>query len=143
MGYVVLADTSQHFCCTSTRLLIKSISLGHYVLSKTIWRLVNNFRRMSYLLGFFVLMVSSTETLAGDDLNAYFSQNGIKGDVRFIDDRNTDSSLTIRVDLKTLMDAETGLYNWAVYDLPVEYTKPIACDQQYLGEKILDLTQTF
>lgn len=33
------------------------------------------------------------------------------------------------------MDTEQGLYNWAVYDLPVEYTKPIMCDPNYLGEK--------
>lgn len=93
-----------------------------------------------------VLLILATDVLAGQDLFAHYSQNGIRGDVQFISNNEGarfNSSFTIRVDLRTLMDTEQGLYNWAMYDLPVEYTKPIMCDPNYLGEKILDMTQSF
>lgn len=80
----------------------------------------------------------STEVLATQDLFAHFSQNGIRGDVQFISNNEggqISPSFTIKVNLRTLMDTEQGIYNWAVYDLPVEYTKPIKCDPNYLGEK--------
>ncbi len=73
---------------------------------------------------------------------AFFSQHGVKGFIQIthhfqeIGPENENSTKgTIKFDLDTHMDVEPASYNWAVYDLPVEYTQPIGCDKGYLGEK--------
>jgi hypothetical protein len=42
---------------------------------------------------------------------------------------------TFIFELDSHMDVEPASYSWSLYDLPVEYTQPIACDKGYLGEK--------
>jgi hypothetical protein len=79
------------------------------------------------------------------DLRASISQHGIRGDVEFQYNNlvlevngslpEEQLELSIKVNLQTFMDVDPGSYNWAVYELPVEYTKPIACDKGYVGER--------
>ena len=90
--------------------------------------------------------------MLGAELQAEISQYGIKGSVifhyeqaekvetesEFLNGNGSSSlGLFIQLNLQTLMDVEPSSYNWAVYDLPVEYTQPIACEKAYLGEKYL------
>lgn len=98
------------------------------------------------------LFFSDPEIISSDvELHAFFSQHGIKGIVRIIhhhhneekssesegdttpvEERNT---TTIEINLESHMDVDPAPYNWAIYDLPVEYTQSISCDKGYLGEK--------
>lgn len=78
------------------------------------------------------------------DLFSFYSQHGIKGDIQITYLSNEEAAqynatATIRVNLQSHMDVEPGLYNWALYDLPVEYTQPTACDKGYLGDKYVAL----
>lgn len=76
------------------------------------------------------------------ELYALYSQHGIRGDIQIthlskeeIDEHNATAIITIN--LKTEMETEPGQYSWTLYDLPVEYTQPTACDKGYLGDKYL------
>ena len=77
------------------------------------------------------------DILRTTDLVAFFSQHGIKGSIEITHIHESDNSTkgTITFDLDTLMDVEQASYNWAVYELPVEYTQAIGCDKGYLGDK--------
>lgn len=74
------------------------------------------------------------------ELHAFYSQHGIKGEVIIthhgdeeVEERN--HTITIKVNLRSDSGVEPGSYNWAIHDLPVEYTQPTSCDKGYLGEK--------
>ena len=88
-----------------------------------------------------------TITASDVELHAFFSQHGIKGSVRIahhpvenntesaelpVEERNT---TTIEVILESHMDVDPAPYNWAIYELPVEYTQSVSCDKGYLGDK--------
>ena len=98
-----------------------------------------------------LFIFSDTERIASDvELHAFFSQHGIKGIVRIIHHHNEENSTesageetpvdvrnttTIEINLESHMDVDPAPYNWAIYELPVEYTQSISCDKGYLGEK--------
>lgn len=74
------------------------------------------------------------------ELFAFYSQHGIRGDIQITHLSKDEAELynataTITVNLQTHMEIEPGQYNWVLYDLPVEYTQPTACDKGYLGDK--------
>ncbi|XP_046653346.1 uncharacterized protein LOC124344000 [Daphnia pulicaria] len=99
---------------------------------------------------YFCVFASATDTTRTSDLYAYFSQHGIKGSVKIMhnvketDPENLNNTKgTFIFEMDSHMDVEPASYSWSLYDLPVEYTQPVACDKGYLGEKILDLTPLF
>jgi len=51
------------------------------------------------------------------------------------EDEERNYTATIQVNLRSDNGLEPGLYNWAVHELPVEYTQQASCDKGYLGEK--------
>lgn len=66
----------------------------------------------------------------------------MKGDVQIThflepasEDEERNYTATIQINLRSDNGVEPGLYNWAVHDLPVEYTQSAACDKGYIGEK--------
>lgn len=83
-----------------------------------------------------------SDTTRTSDLYAYFSQHGIKGSVKIMhnvketDPENLNNTKgTFIFEMDSHMDVEPASYSWSLYDLPVEYTQPVACDKGYLGEK--------
>lgn len=93
---------------------------------------------LSYI-NFFLCCVDISKT---PDLYAFYSQHGIKGTIRItysLQDSDTENvnntKGTINFELDSHMDVEPASYTWALFDLPVEYTQPVACDKGYLGEK--------
>ena len=90
----------------------------------------------------FKLKFLSPDNTKTSDLYAYFSQHGIKGTVKIMhnvkekDPENLNNTKgTFMFELDSHLDVEPASYSWSLYDLPVEYTQPVACDKGYLGEK--------
>lgn len=98
--------------------------------------------RFMSLLSYINFFLCCADIPKTPDLYAFYSQHGIRGTVKIMYSLQengpeivNNTKGTINFELDSHMDVEPASYTWALFDLPVEYTQPIACDKGYLGEK--------
>lgn len=80
-------------------------------------------------------------TAYGTELVAFFSQNGLHGEFRFME--RADNTIEIRSTLETTLQFPEQVWEWSLHEMPIDYSDVNArrrCHSTKIGAKIVDLT---